>query len=303
MSHALPAAIPALTTNAGAPVRLLFAGPEQPIAVNAPAEAVAALEDLIPLWPPLDGNGVASHEIAVWQDEDGWHVARNIQHPARAVFEDAHAAANEVINCLIGCYLAQRRDLLCLHAAAVEIADGLLVLLGTNHAGKSTLAAALAALGHRFVCDDELIVDLSGSQPIGIALGAAPKLRLPLPPTTPAWFRTFYEAHLDTEWSLAAALYLDRHAAARNGERRPIAALVDLRRDDTAGAASLDAVRRGDTVRLLLDQVMAPKLHLEALLSAAAAQVRERVCYRLSYADSFAAAELLSRRFPPPRTA
>jgi len=284
-------------------MRLLFAGPEQPIALNAPAEAVAALEDLIPLWPPLDGDGAASHEITVWQDADGWHVARNIRRPARAVFEDAYAAANEVISCLIGCYLAQRRGLLCLHAAAVEIADGLLVLLGTNHAGKSTLSAALAALGHRFICDDELIVDLGGGRPIGIALGAAPKLRLPLPATTPAWFQAFYEAHLDTEWSSAAALYLDREAAARHGERRPIAALVDLRRDSAAGAARLAAVRRGDTVRLLLDQVMAPKLHLEALLNAAAAQVHERACYRLSYADSFAAAELLSRHFPPEKTA
>jgi len=289
---------------AGTPERLLFPGPQQPIALTAPAEAVAALEDLIPLWPPLESGGPASHEITVWQDAAGWHVARQHRGPTSKVFEDAHAAANEVVSCLIGCYLAQQRGRLCLHAAAVETSSGLMVLLGTNHAGKSTLSAALAALGHRFFCDDELIVDLAGDAPTGIALGTAAKLRLPLPAGTPAWFRSFFDAHLDVEWSSAATLYLDRMAAARHGEQRPIEVLIDLRRDVAAtGAPQLQPVARGDTVRLLLDQVMAPKLPLRALLDSAVAQVRERACYRLCYEDTFAAAELLSRRFPPKRPA
>lgn len=60
-----------------------------------------------------------------------------------------------------------------LHAGAVEVDAGAVAFLGPTGRGKSTLTAALAANGHRFLTDDALQVGLSGSgQPV-VAPGQA----------------------------------------------------------------------------------------------------------------------------------
>lgn len=63
--------------------------------------------------------------------------------------------------------LADDPTLLCLHAAAVAVADRLVVLAGEAYAGKSKLPAALLARGEQVFCDDmEPLID-----GFGIALG------------------------------------------------------------------------------------------------------------------------------------
>lgn len=89
-----------------------------------------------------------------------------------------HAPRELVQADLLGRVLAlalSARGALPLHGAAVTVAGRGIVLLGAKHAGKSTLAAALAAGGARLVADDMAAVD-DGAVPR--LLPGAPLLRL-----------------------------------------------------------------------------------------------------------------------------
>jgi hypothetical protein len=56
--------------------------------------------------------------------------------------------------------LCHRRDLLPLHASCVEIDGHAVAFTGPSGIGKSTLAAAFAAAGHRVLADDVTVIDL-----------------------------------------------------------------------------------------------------------------------------------------------
>ena len=67
---------------------------------------------------------------------------------------------------LLGAVLAvllHQRGFLVLHGSAVAIADRAVVFLGSKGAGKSTMAAALFARGHRLIADDVVAVDCGGA--------------------------------------------------------------------------------------------------------------------------------------------
>jgi len=70
-------------------------------------------------------------------------------------------------------------DVTGLHAAAICTDAGIVIITGPARAGKSTLVSRLALEpGITFVCDDVLPLRRNGQ---GVALGVAPRLRLPLP--------------------------------------------------------------------------------------------------------------------------
>jgi hypothetical protein len=62
----------------------------------------------------------------------------------------------------------RNKGYLVLHATALEVGDGACLFMGTNKAGKSTMATAMHLRNHRLIADDivALKVDLSGSSPI-----------------------------------------------------------------------------------------------------------------------------------------
>ena len=69
-----------------------------------------------------------------------------------------------------------RQGRLVFHAAAVEVKAGAVAFLAPSGRGKSTLAAAFAVHGNRFLTDDSLILEASGS---GYrALPSTPSIRL-----------------------------------------------------------------------------------------------------------------------------
>jgi hypothetical protein len=66
--------------------------------------------------------------------------------------------------------IAYQRDLLVLHASAVAGDGHVLAFSGTSGAGKSTMAAAMAARGHTIVSDDMLVVKTRpGQKPMAFA--------------------------------------------------------------------------------------------------------------------------------------
>lgn len=59
--------------------------------------------------------------------------------------------------------LAAQRGLMPLHASAVAVGSDVHAFCGSPGAGKSTLAAALCAIGHEFFADDSLLLDVDPS--------------------------------------------------------------------------------------------------------------------------------------------
>jgi len=107
-----------------------------------------------------------------------------------------HDMATYLLGPVLG-FVLRMRGVTCLHASAVAVGDGAVLVCGAAGAGKSTTAAALRARGHRVLADDVAALDVGGG---GVTVRPAyPHLRLwpdavralygavDLPPLTPTW--------------------------------------------------------------------------------------------------------------------
>jgi hypothetical protein len=149
--------------------------------------------------------------LRVWRGADGGHF-RLLYHDgvefivagdAREVWvtwPDSSTladAATYLLGPVLG-FMLRLRGVTCLHASAVAVGTHAFALVGPAHAGKSTTAAAFAALGHSVLADD--IVALTRTGGTVFAQPAYPQLRLwpesaallygaaaALPPLTPNW--------------------------------------------------------------------------------------------------------------------
>jgi len=295
---------------------MLLAGPRRGITVKGLAggstgpkgtqDLASLLFSLIPQWPVLlplapgdqgyDGHA-APGEIIIRAEGGHWRISS--PHVALSDFDldDGYMAANALIGALIAAYVAQDNGLVSIHAGAVRVGDGLVLLLGDNGAGKSTFATALAARGQRFFADDRLIVDLTPAVPFGHSLAIAPKLRLPLPADADAAYRDFVEDNSILNWPEMAVLRPGPAQAAGFGENLPLKALIHLRRDSGSGQPALTAMRQPDMVRLLLEQLFAPHLSQQGELSACVRLAQAVGIWELRYASAWPAAETVIAQF------
>ena len=99
---------------------------------------------------------------------------------SRALHEPTAASALCSLSVEIVAAFCEEHDMLCLHAAAAEIQGNTVLLLGDNHAGKSTLIVSLMADGCISYGDDLIGMTAQGQI---FSFGIAPRLRLPLPPS------------------------------------------------------------------------------------------------------------------------
>ena len=272
-----------------------FAGPEGCIRVQDAAPLLPDVAVLAPCWPhatePLGvvANGFrVVHEASAWRFEDPDRAMPSL------VFDEGLPASLGFVGALLWSAVAQDKVYACLHAGALDAADGMLVLVGDANAGKSTLSVAWAALGRRFVCDDRLVIRFDAA-PAGIGMALTPKLRLPLPPAAPAAFRAFVAAREARRYEALTLVQLKPAEALAFGERRPLQALVLLDRDGVS-PPHLEPAPQPDLLDALLEGGFAPRLdavgRLQAFHGLAALP-----CLRLTYGDSFAAAALLADIF------
>ncbi len=93
-----------------------------------------------------DGSHAAS-DIVVRSEGGHWRISS--AHVALSDYDldDGYMVANTLVGALIAAYVAQDDGLVSIHAGAVRIGDGLVLVLGDNGAGKSTFATALASRG------------------------------------------------------------------------------------------------------------------------------------------------------------
>ena len=279
----------------------ILAGPRHGIRVTGAEDISSFLFDLIPQWPLLRSQDTPASEnlcpIRIEKSADRWRISSPHLAPSRYDLRGGYTLANALIGALIAAYVAQGENLVSIHAGAVRVGDGLVLLLGDNGSGKSTFATLLAAMGQRCFADDRLILDLQGDVPNGLSLAIAPKVRLPLPEEATAVYGEFVDQYSILVQPGMAVLRPGPDRAADFGDRLPIKALVHLDRDNSADQATLTAMRQPPMVRILLEQLSAPHLNQQGELAACVALAGSVDSWQLRYHSAFSAADMLLSHF------
>lgn len=206
----------------------------------------------------------------------------------------AASAACSLVADLVGAYCDRHPEMIGLHCGAVEIAGRLVIFPASHKAGKSTLTAAFAAAGRRVFGDDVLALTPEGE---GMALGIAPRLRLPLPEVLAPELRAFAERHAGPEDDRYRYLALPETLLAPHGERRPLGALVLLERDDGVARPEPIELAPGEGLLQLLCQNFAHDRPSEALMARFLPLMERLPCVLLRYGEPLAAVHRLIDRF------
>lgn len=200
------------------------------------------------------------------------------------------SAASSLVADLVEHFFFGHQELVGLHCGAVEIAGRLVLFPESHRAGKSTLTAALAAAGQRVFGDDVLALTPAGE---GMALGIAPRLRLPLPASLAPELHAFAGRHAGPEDDRYRFLALPDGQLARHGECLPLGALVLLERDDAVREPELIDLAPGEGLLQLLCQNFAHDRPSEALMARFLPLMEALPCRLLRYGEPLAAARRL----------
>jgi hypothetical protein len=217
-----------------------------------------------------------------------WHDGTEI-----AGISAVRAACGLVADILTS-YIDENPSRLCLHCGAALISGRLVMFPSRSHAGKSTLIARLAAGGCQIFGDDVLPLDKTDTQ--GVALGLAPRLRLPLPAHASAAFRRFVSDNAGPCDDRYQYLSLAEDRLAPRGMTAPLGAIVLLDRQPGGGAA-MGPARRADALKALIRQNFARGEPAGELLQRLHRLMDALPRYTLRYSDLDEAAALLERSF------
>lgn len=189
-------------------------------------------------------------------------------------------------------FFESRPGMVALHCGAVRFGEGLVALTGPKRAGKSTLITRLTAEPDLQVfCDDVLPVLPDGQ---GVALGIAPRLRLPLPDRASPAFRDHVARWLGPKDERYG--YVCAPTVAAHGATAPLSAFVLLDRREE-GPARLHRLAPDDAVHHLMAQNMADLGGAAGTFEMARRLAGRLTCLRLVYADLDEAVALLRRAF------
>ena len=138
---------------------LQFDGLTNPVALENAARLLPMISDVLAGWPYRTSDICEGRPFVTIRPSDGdkWELEL-----AEMQSDPRRWNAVNVI-CDLVAEMAWERlrfdpSLLCLHAAAVAFSGRLIIFPNTRRAGKSTVTAALARLGHRAYTDDFLPV-------------------------------------------------------------------------------------------------------------------------------------------------
>lgn len=184
----------------------------------------------------------------------------------------------------------ERTTLLCIHAAVVRGAAGLIVVPGTSGLGKTTLTAALLRAGFDYVSDEALAVDTATGcampfpRPLGLAGDVWPLLGVVGEPPPPG-----------AERLVAPEVF---GQVAESGGR--VAHVVLAERE--AGPLLLERTERGEAVAALLRRSFNHYRDPDTSLRAVLAVVRGAEIWRAHYEDAPQLAALVAERLEPPNS-
>jgi hypothetical protein len=293
-SPSLPAEIPGIETGmASGRTELTFDGTDGAIVFARP-DMAAAFRRVVHGWPATDAPRPAGPFAEVWPAGARWTIELLRPEPRQQRHDPVNGICDLIVE-LNWSRLRRRTDLMCLHAAGVEMGGSLVVFPSGRRAGKSTLTAELSRRGHRVFSDDVLAVDLDAAAvPRGLATGIAPRLRVPLPDDAPQAFRHWVAADAGPE--NRQYKYLTGAPVAAHGSSLPLGAIVTLDRvegDVSPTVAQMDA---GEVLPVLIHQNFGRFGHAGRTLAAFEAIARDLPCLRLTYGRFEEAADFLEAR-------
>ena len=276
--------------------RLDFAGVAHPLILPDDAPLLSGLARVIRGWPVVTSAG---HEPWTEGTDFTCLLPEGAGYRLHSSHLDAPLSGLPVASAICGViadlaqsWFGQRHGALALHCAAARIGGRLVAFAGSARAGKSTLAARLTAEADmELFCDDVLPIDLGGT---ALALGTAPRLRLPLPDGVSPGFRAHVRQHLGPSDGQYGYVVTDRTAP--HGTTAPLSTLVILDRRD-AGPARLHEMEAGEAAGYLLRQNMSELSGPDAALDSIEELARGLICARLVYSDLEDAVQLLRAAF------
>ena len=263
---------------------LQFEGLDSPVALENATELLPMIDDVLRLWPHRSATTAQGQPFVTIKPGEGKNWSLELpetQSPSRKW--NAVNAICDLVAEMAWERIRSEPALLCLHAAAVEFSARLVIFPNVRRAGKSTLTAALARLGHRIYTDDFLPVRLDeDSQTFeGIANGVLPRIRLPLPDSFSDSFHTWVND--DPGPSNRQYKYLQSALIAPGPETMPLGAMVMLDRRDDPIAPSLAPMPRADALTNLILQNFARTQLSSAILTSMDALSRHMPVFRLTY--------------------
>jgi hypothetical protein len=206
--------------------------------------------------------------------------------------KDPIRVITDVQEAVLHWYLAANPHLLCLHAAAVEVGDGLVLLPARGRTGKSILMAHLAFLGARVFGDDVIAYRDSN----GIALGFHTRLRLPLPTSLTPPVRTFIVKNAGPAGFGWHYLRAPKGLTAQLGESRPIKAIVLPRRTESTDSG-LSTASTADVLKALISENIIRTRPMLELFEAMHDLAQSRPKYWLNSSDPLRAGQQLIEAF------
>jgi hypothetical protein len=264
------------------------------LTVCAPSEVLALVPSFLHRWRVARADGAEPTVRCIGQGER-FEILAVVLPGGRHVATSAIEAA-DIVASVLAVLTVGGMEVILPHAAAVLAPGGLILLFADTKGGKSILALTMAAVGWRLFGDDRLGLRREKGGSAGIALGLAPKLRLPLPVTATA-LKSFAGTRVRQSWPSLAYLELKAEEQASAGASARVLACLLL--DRGGGAPVLEPARSAQLVRALAESAAAPWL-APAEVMAAAAQHADLPVLRLRYAEAARAAPVLLNRFGGP---
>lgn len=264
---------------------------------NAP-DAVKALAEAMPGWPltikPAQGT---TPDTYVYRDADGlWQGSP--QEDNEFELPTTASAACSLVGELVGRRLDVEPTLLGLHCGSVEVNGKLVLFPESSKAGKSTLSVAFAAAGYRVFGDDVLGLTAQGE---GVAMGVAPRLRMPLPDSFSAEFVEYAERHAGPEDERYRFVIPAVNRLARYDDKSPIGAIVLLERNPQTLEPEVVTLAPGEGLLQLLGQNFADSDMPDEELIARLLPLMQRVpCLLLRYSEPLAGARYLAKAVDNP---
>ncbi len=229
---------------------------------------------------------------AVIRRDSDWYVRRSRWLPEAVRHNDALEAVCDLTVDYFHCFSEDNPGTLCLHTAAAKVGSGLMLFPGYYRQGKSLFTAHLAAQGIEIFTDDALPVDDDNG--FGTAMGLYPRLRQPLPDTTPGAVLSFIRSRISVENQNYIYLALKPGELAEFGTREKITGITLLHRE-RGRTAELEEVSRAAVVKELILRNFAKDIEALEILDRVMAMVAASDCYRLCYDDPAQAAALIAR--------
>ena len=260
--------------------------------IDQAPEVVSALAQAMPGWP-LTVRSAAGPvpDRYLYRDADGlWqgsaHEPNEFHVPSPA------SAACSLVGELVSQRLLNQPELLGLHCASVEINGRLVLFPESSKAGKSTLSVAFAAADYRVFGDDVLGLTPEGA---GVAMGVAPRLRLPLPNSFSAEFVAYAKHNAGPEDDRYRFVLPGPNGLANVNDCCPVGAIVLLERDSQLHEPEVVTLPPAEGLLQLLCQNFARDTSDATLLTRLLPLMQTLPCLLLRYAEPLAGARYLAK--------